>query len=378
MINLQYQDSPSLLIDEVACVNVRGRMKICTACQDACQWGALSLSLDYVSLDVSRCTACGACVPGCPTGAMQLEEFSPRGFLQSLDRQPTVHIHCSASCDSESGVAIPCHSILDARLLAAANALGTGFFHLHGLSQCSHCSKGNATAHASLMQKTLRTWFGQQAPSVISVPGNVDEEEMDCRQNDQSIRSRRSFLHDAGLWATAGAAVWLLPPVNANDNVPMASPSPLVRMNLEKKHPAAYQALLLEQVSDLPWRQFPWWKRNITEACTACLVCTQLCPTGALAVWSKPATRGIDFDLGLCTSCRLCERLCPEQAIRIDEAGSVDDIVYGRISLVTRTEHTCAACLQVYVPDADASELCHACKKERKLKEEWLGFVGKT
>lgn len=376
MINARYQESSTLLINEAACINIRGRVKTCAACRDACRWDALSLSLEGIRLDVAQCTACGACVPSCPVGAMQLREFSPQGFLTSLDRQPTVHIHCSASCDSEKGVAIPCHSVLDARLLAAAYAMATVSFYLHGLDQCGRCAKGNATAQVSLMQQTLRTWFEQQAPDVISASGNMEEEKRETWRQDQSIRSRRGFLHGAGMWATAGAVAWLLPSGNAHDNESEVSPS--FRVDLEQKRPAAYQALLLEHVSDLPWRQLPWWKRNITKACTACLVCAQLCPTGALDAWSKPATRGVDFELGLCTSCGLCERLCPEQAIEKGEARSVDDIVVGRIPLVTRPVHACSACLRAYVPDVDASELCHTCKKERELNEEWLGFVRKA
>ena len=366
-----------LLIDEAACINIRGRVKICAACQDACAGKALSLSLQGVRLDATRCTACGACVPQCPAGALQLRGFSPRNFLQSLDRQPTAQLHCSASCANGSSVAVPCHSVLDARLLAAAYAAGTVSFQLHGLDQCGHCPKGSAAKQVSFIRETLRAWFAQQAPEVISAPGNRDEERRQRWQEDQLIQSRRGFLRGAGLRATAGAAAWLLPAEKARDLESLESDNqPPSRAALEQKHPASYQALLLERVSDLPWRRLPWQQRSITAACNACLVCAQRCPTGALSAWCTPTARGIDVDLGLCTSCRLCERLCPEQAIHEGESASVSALVNGRMALVTRPLATCAVCQRTYVPETETSELCHSCQKESTLKEAWLSLLG--
>ncbi|OIQ99067.1 NAD(P)H-quinone oxidoreductase subunit I [mine drainage metagenome] len=360
-----------LLIDEAACINIRGRVKTCAACQDACAGKALSLSLQGVSLDATRCAACGACVPQCPAGTMRLRGFSPRSFLQSLDRQPTVQLHCSACCADGSSVAVPCHSVLDARLLATAYAAGTVSFRLHGLDQCGHCPKGSAANQMSIIRETLRAWFAERAPEVLSAPENSNEE----RREEQLIQSRRGFLRGAGLRATAGAAAWLSPAQKAQD---LESDSlPPSRAELEQQRPANYQALLLERVADLPWRRLPWRQRSITAACNACLVCAQRCPTGALAARSTPTARGIDFDLGLCTSCRLCERLCPEQAIHEGESASVSDVVNGRIPLVSRPVATCTVCQRTYVPGANADGSCPACDKERSLKTQWLSLVGR-
>ncbi|HUW38038.1 MAG TPA: 4Fe-4S dicluster domain-containing protein [Rhodocyclaceae bacterium] len=369
------QERSALLIDELACVNVRGRVMACAACLDACDGQALSLSLDGIGLDAARCAACGACVPNCPAGALRLPGFSPKGFLHSLGRQPAVQLHCSDSCDSGNAVRIPCHRLLDARLLAAAYAEGTVSFQLHGHDQCAHCPMGDATGQISLLQKTLQAWFGQQAPSVIFAPGNRDEEKEERQQRDRSIRSRRDFLRGAGLRATAGAAALLLPSVKAHDNEFGASPP--YPADLDRGRPAAYQALLLEHAADLPWRQLPWTTRSIAAACTACLACGQRCPTGALGAWSGATTRGIDFDPGLCTSCGLCEQICPEQAIRVGDATSLSEVLSGRAPLVTRPVGSCSACQRAYVPGADASELCPACEKERALKKEWLGLLGR-
>jgi ferredoxin-type protein NapF len=55
---------------------------VCQACGDACPERAIRFALRRggpppPSVDEDRCTACGACVPTCPVGAISLPESSP-------------------------------------------------------------------------------------------------------------------------------------------------------------------------------------------------------------------------------------------------------------------------------------------------------------
>jgi ferredoxin-type protein NapF len=55
---------------------------VCEACGDACPERAIRFTPRYggppvPSLDEDRCTACGACVPICPVGAIGLPERGP-------------------------------------------------------------------------------------------------------------------------------------------------------------------------------------------------------------------------------------------------------------------------------------------------------------
>ncbi len=364
-----------LLTDAAACLNVRARMSLCADCRDACAGRALSLSPDGIAVDPKRCSACGACVPKCPVGAISLSGFSPRDFLRPLQGQAIVHIHCSASRTPERGVAVPCHGILDARLLAAAHAAGTVSFQLHGLSQCGPCPMGSALAGLASLQETLQSWFGQRAPEVSVAPENQDQEQVRRWQQDRAIRSRRGFLRGAGLRASVTAAARLLPS-GQNDNPDSAARPP--PPDPAQQRPAAYQALLRERVADLSWQQLPWRQRSIGEKCDACLVCAQRCPTGALTAWHKPTARGIDFEPGLCTSCRLCEWICPQRAIVTGEVASVSAVAGGRTPLVVRPLAVCTACGRTHVSAAKAAGLCLACRKEADLKTAWLGLLEKS
>lgn len=51
-----------------------------------------------------------------------------------------------------------------------------------------------------------------------------------------------------------------------------------------------------------------------TNACTMCLACTNLCPTGALRADRDGAELG--FIEAVCVQCGLCEHGCPEDAIK--------------------------------------------------------------
>lgn len=368
-------DLPRLLIDDAACINVRGRTPVCAACKDACAAQALTLSLDRVELDSGRCTACGACAAKCPAGAIALPAFSPPAFVRSLSGRPAVHIHCSAGADGAAGrddaFVIACHKVLDARVLAAAAAAGTTCFELHGLGQCGPCPKGSAVAPVASIQATLQAWFAQDAPQVRVVADGRDEAQAQRWQEDRVTRSRRGFLSGAGLRASAGGAALQRAHAGAPEHA--TAPPPV---DLEHRRAASYQAVLREHAAALPWRHLPWRQRSIGPACTACMACAQRCPTGALVGVHESGARRIDYELGLCTGCRLCEQICPEQAITSQPATSVDEVVAGPVTLMSRPRCVCASCRRPYVADGGAAELCPACRKERALKHDWLGQLG--
>jgi 2-oxoacid:acceptor oxidoreductase delta subunit (pyruvate/2-ketoisovalerate family) len=49
------------------------------------------------------------------------------------------------------------------------------------------------------------------------------------------------------------------------------------------------------------------------QKCTKCLLCTLLCPDGAI-LW-KPEKGDIEFDMNYCKGCGICANECPTKAI---------------------------------------------------------------
>jgi len=62
--------------------------------------------------------------------------------------------------------------------------------------------------------------------------------------------------------------------------------------------------------------------------CTGCALCTQECPTGALAVRKddKSAIYRLIFKHGICVACGKCAEICPENALKVERLLEPDNI----------------------------------------------------
>ncbi len=366
----------ALLIDEGLCLNLRGRQALCHACSDSCASAALTLTPDQIALDESLCSACGACLPVCPTGALRLSGFVPRRFVESLQGHETVHLHCSRSGHGGGGVVIPCHRVLDARLLAAGAAQGTQRFLLHGLDQCAGCERGDARPAVETIGNTLAAWLSEQAPE-IRAAADGESEAGARRRQDQVAMSRRNFLRMAGAQSALNAAQWFAPVAVEDDEE--AELLPFYQGDGELRRPAAYQALLAEQAVHLPWRPqtLPWRARRIDAACTGCRTCAARCPSGALEAQENAERVAISFRLDLCTDCDLCAALCPAQAIRPRPVPGPESLGEPRHVLSEHAQIRCSHCGHPYVgADDDSDALCVTCRNEQEIDADWLAMLG--
>lgn len=371
----QLLEGTALIVEDELCLNLRARGVSCRRCSERCRAEALSLSADAIELDELACTQCGACIPACPSGVMSLSGFTPVRFLEGLAGQREVHLHCSASTDTGGGVVIPCHQVLDARLLAAAFADGTEHFILHGTAGCGSCRKGDASAYVHELQACLRQWFGDRAPSLeVARPGKttvIGPRRCEC----QVEMGRRSFLRLASAQAVSGTAGWLLPldePERAGETLPFYQADTVAR------RPVACQSLLAARAERLPWaeaRALPWRSRTLADKCSACLVCGERCPTGALQASEDEHARAITFEPALCTDCGLCEQLCPQQAVRPQLSLSADQVGAPRTRLMHRAMMRCHGCGHPFVAGAERLQLCDICRNEQEIDDEWLAML---
>ncbi|MEJ2465462.1 MAG: 4Fe-4S binding protein [Candidatus Thiodiazotropha sp.] len=366
-----------LIVEEELCLNLRGRLMHCSACRDICPADALELTPDSVDVDETRCTGCNSCLPSCSAGALRSTAFLPERFLQALSASGLTDLHCRISEDGGGGVVIPCHTVLDARLLAAARGDGVTQLRLHGLNRCADCRHGDARAHIHSVIARLAQWLGEEAPSLDLDPPAVCDNASDRRDyQDQPHMDRRAFLRFGGAKGMTQAADWLLPGLSREEEDGEALP--FYQTNGYAQRASAYQQALIARAEHVPWRAsqpLPFMRRQVSEDCSACLSCAERCPTGALHASVSAQYRQLSFDPAVCTDCGLCERICPERAVLPEPLRDIKDLKAGRETLFSVSQQPCRQCGNPFLPMDTESDLCPVCNNEQELDEAWLEML---
>lgn len=370
-------DLAELIVEEELCINLRGRLMHCTSCKDVCPSGALTLTPDGVDVDKTLCTGCNGCLPHCPAGALRSTGFVPERFLHALTESRQTHLHCRASKDEGGGVIVPCHGVLDARLLAAARAEGVIELQLHGLNQCESCRYGDARAQIHSVVSQLDEWLGEEAPRLDLNP-QAGETGLDEQRHyqDQPHMNRRAFLSLGGVQSVTRAVDWLLPGLAREEEDGEALP--FFQADSHPQRASAYQRALVARAERVPWHAghaMPFRMRRVAEHCSACLSCGQRCPTGALSGSETPQARTLSFDPAACTDCGLCERICPGEAMIVDDLPGVSAVGAGRKTLLLMRQHPCRQCGVPFLPATVETDICPVCSNEQDLDEAWLEML---
>ena len=79
-----------------------------------------------------------------------------------------------------------------------------------------------------------------------------------------------------------------------------------------------------------------------TDACTLCLACVSLCPSGALG--DNPDLPQLRFQEDACLQCGLCANVCPENAITLAPQFDLTDAAYTQKILNQEDPFACIEC----------------------------------
>ena len=365
-----------LVIEEELCVNLRGRVAYCAACREICPANALNPTLDRVDFDGALCTGCNSCLPSCPAGALRSTGFVPSRFLRALMESQQRDLHCRVSVDGGGGIVIPCHGVLDARLLAAAQAEGVTELHLHGLNQCENCRFGDARPHITSVVSQLGEWLGENV-LVLDLSSKAGETKSNERRHyqDQPHLNRRAFLRFGGAKTMTQAVDWMVPGLAQEEEDGEALP--FYQTDNYPQRTASYQQELALRVDEIAWRagqSLPFRMRRIAEHCSACLSCGERCPTGALRATETAQARELSFDPVACTNCGLCETICPQDALIVETLNDPAALP-GRTVLLFRRQSLCLQCRSPFLPADSGVEICPLCSNEQELDEAWFDML---
>lgn len=360
----------ALSVTEGYCINLRGRLEACDLCQRVCHADAITLTLGEVTIDPVACAGCGACVPACPAGAITHDGFDPEALIAGAISDGVARIGCRQS--GGDGLPVPCHRMLDARMMAALFAEGAERIELIGLESCHGCPGGDARPALRATLRDLTKWFGEAAPAVVAAGKRAQARDDAPARAARRAVGRRRLLR--------GAFVALSDPPPEPHAIPSFDDFAAAEDTGEgfSARPVPYQQALARRRASLPFREdgpVGATGRLIGEECSGCMVCADLCPTGALGGEAEPGHRLVSFDPALCTNCTLCLKVCPMDAISARALRGVAEVMEGRRALYARSEQICVECGGSFAPDQGSGAFCPKCENDHEMDDEWLEML---
>lgn len=302
-------------IDPKSCMAGDGCRSCFVACpEDAYRWNGRRMTFAK-----DACISCGICVTACPVSAI-----SDGGLSSSMIRASVEAIVAESA--APAGIAFVCTN-------GAAGGMPDGWHQI--AVQCTGMIPGTWVLGALML--------GAGSATIIPCADSGCRFGNDRRAN-QALDYARSAL------TTAGGSVNRIP-LSASGAV--ANPSRAEPLEDPFGRLGPVEIVLALAADSVLVAEHPGSPLGVVEidpgACTACMACTTVCPTGALTHEFDGSSVVISFDATRCPACTQCASYCPE-------------IKRGAIRVAKRSD---SRALQIGVQELHRSEtlLCERCGK---------------
>jgi ferredoxin len=314
-------------LTESLCAHSRAEQPACSNCLDLCPTGAITSAGEHVAIDPLICAGCGSCSSVCPSGAITYDAppvdtlFRRLSTLANTFRKagganPRLLVHDRdhgaemIRLFARYGAGLP----IDVIPLAVDALAGFGHAEMLAALGC-----GFVGVDVLLSPKTESDVIESQADIARAISGCDAIRLLDLSDPDA--------LEDA---LTPGA----LQP--AHDTLlPLGTRRQIARLAGKTLQPDA-------KVIDLPDAS-PYGAVLVdTDACTLCLSCVSLCPSGALG--DNPDLPQLRFQEDACLQCGLCANICPEDAITLKPQMNLGDDAFTQVVLHEEEPFACIEC----------------------------------
>ncbi len=315
-------------LEESLCAHSRADQVGCSNCLDICPTGAITPAGDHVAIDPMVCAGCGACAALCPSTAITYDDPPVAQLLRRME--------VLARSFRAAGGAAPrllVHDAHGAEMIRLAARFGrglpgdvipleldviSGFGHAEMLAGLAH---GFAAVTVLLAPTTEREALERELAlaTAIAGPGKLALLE----ETDPDLMSDR--LYDAHADAPLSDPV-----------LPMGNRRQIARLSAQALNPQAEVPLPLPEGA-------PYGAVLVdTDACTLCLSCVSLCPSGALI--DNPDMPQLRFQEDACLQCGICATICPETAITLKPQFDLSDAALGQRVLNEEEPFACIEC----------------------------------
>lgn len=242
-----------------------------------------------------------------PAGALA-PTYSPVGCAQELAAGRAVKCDMADSGASSARVTVECFSRVDAEVIAAGALLGGGA-RLE-TADCAMCPK--LTPDVVTVFKNARTFAqGTDERAIVTIEnvGIATDDDAPDSDTTRPSRTRWKFRKrsktDRPAPALSRRDLFLMGFSNDREDGRGDATHPLASVRLgasaRQVYLAAHPDPLLPSVV-------------VTGSCTACDVCAQICPAGALALTGEDLV----FDPERCVECGECVTMCPENVLALN------------------------------------------------------------
>ncbi|KUJ85785.1 (4Fe-4S)-binding protein [Ruegeria marisrubri] len=315
-------------LEETLCAHSRAGQVGCSNCLDICPTGAITPAGEHVAIDPMVCAGCGECAALCPSTAITYEDPSVgtllsrmqvlvRTYRQAGGKSPRLLVH-DAHGAAMIRMAARFGRGLPADVIPLELGVVSGFGHAEMLAALAH---GFARVDILLAPTTERDALTRELELAQAIAGAGRLGLIDER--DPDLLADLLYAHEA-------------PEPLADPVLPMGNRRQIARLSAKALNPGAGQPLPLPENA-------PYGAIDVdTGACTLCLSCVSLCPSGALI--DNPDKPQLNFQEDACLQCGLCRTICPENAITLIPQLDLDDAALSQRVLNEEEPFACIEC----------------------------------
>ncbi|MEZ5716293.1 MAG: 4Fe-4S binding protein [Paracoccaceae bacterium] len=293
--------------DALICAHSRASQTGCSRCLEICPTGAITPAGDHVSIDPDICAGCGGCAAVCPSGAASYDNPEV-GFL--FRRLTTL-----AETFRAAGGKAP-------RLLVHDGGFGSELIGLtarHGGGLPPEVVPFEVENVEGFGHAEMLAALGVGFAGVDLLTGPQTEMTVPEAQLEVTRAIVEGTGYDgAGLRIVAPGDPEALEAMLAGDRPGVELARPILALGGRREVVRLAATALAggpKGAIALPEGAIYGAVEVDTDACTLCLACASLCPSGALM--DNPDKPQLSFQEAACLQCGICANTCPESAITL-------------------------------------------------------------
>ena len=308
------------------CAHSRAEKPACSNCLNVCPTGAILSAGEHVTIDPMICAGCGSCAAVCPSGAITYDKPTPDHLFRRITTLATTYRDAGGK-----DAVLLVHDEHGAQMISLAARHGRGLparvipMEVTALSGFGHAemlaalASGFAHVNVLIGPKTERDALDPQLALADAISADkitlLDVADPDLL-SDHLFNQTHAKALDAPI-------------------LPLGTRRQVARLSAKALNPDIEKIALPEGA--------PYGAVVVdTEACTLCLACVSLCPSGALG--DNPDLPQLRFQEDACLQCGLCTNVCPEKAITLAPQLDLTDAAFTQTILNEEEPFACVEC----------------------------------